>query len=58
VADWYGLPYLATRGGAESLYPEFRQKMGKPEHPAQVCTRYCECGARGNTSCLVDAKGR
>ncbi len=33
VADWYGLPYEATRGGAETLYPEYRKKMGKPEHP-------------------------
>ena len=27
VADWYGLPYDATRGGAETLYPEY--KLGK-----------------------------
>ncbi len=33
VADWYGLPYDATRGGAETLYPEYRKKMDKPEHP-------------------------
>jgi len=47
VADWYGLPYEATRGGAETLYPEYRKKMGKPEHPRQQCERYCSCGAEG-----------
>jgi hypothetical protein len=47
VADWYGLPYEATRGGAETLYPEYRKKMGKPEHTPDRCGRYCECGAEG-----------
>jgi hypothetical protein len=45
VADWYGLPYVATRGGAETMYPEFRQKMGKPDNPVPAkCERYCVCG--------------
>ena len=47
VSDWYGLPYEATRGGAETLYPEYRKKMGKPEHPRDRCERYCSCGAEG-----------
>jgi len=47
VADWYGLPYAATRGGAETLYPEYRKKMGQPEHPRDRCERYCSCGAEG-----------
>jgi hypothetical protein len=47
VADWYGLPYEATRGGAETLYPEYRKKMEKPEHPRDRCERYCSCGAEG-----------
>jgi hypothetical protein len=47
VADWYGLPYDATRGGAETLYPEYRKKMGQPEHPRDRCERYCSCGAEG-----------
>ncbi len=25
-ADWYGLPYEATRGGAETLYPEYHEE--------------------------------
>ena len=41
-ADWYGLPYEATRGGAETLYPEYRDKMGK-YNPPDHCTRYCRC---------------
>jgi hypothetical protein len=47
VADWYGLPYDATRGGAETLYPEYRKTMDKPEHPREKCERYCSCGAEG-----------
>jgi hypothetical protein len=42
-ADWYGLPFEATRGGAETLYPEYRKRMPKPEHPKEVCERYCDC---------------
>jgi hypothetical protein len=56
VADWYGLPYQVTRGGAETLYPEYREKMPKPEKPKQMCERYCDCGAGANTACLLDAK--
>jgi len=41
-ADWYGLPYEATRGGAETLYPEYRSRMGKYTPPAK-CDRYCTC---------------
>ncbi len=41
-AAWYGLPYEATRGGAETLYPEYRNKMG-PYNPPAKCTRYCTC---------------
>jgi hypothetical protein len=47
VADWYGLPYEATRGGAETLYPEYRAKMGKPEKVLEKCQRYCTCGQNG-----------
>ena len=43
-ADWYGLPWEATRGGAETLYPEYRKTMSKPEHPKEFCERYCDCG--------------
>jgi hypothetical protein len=47
VADWYGLPYEATRGGAETLYPEYRSKMTKAERTPEKCDRYCTCGQNG-----------
>jgi hypothetical protein len=47
VADWYGLPYEATRGGAETLYPEYQLKVPKPTNPPDRCTRYCTCGMDG-----------
>jgi hypothetical protein len=44
VADWYGLPREATRGGAETMYPEYRKKMGKPAVPPPAhCERFCIC---------------
>ena len=47
VADWYGVPYEATRGGAQTLYPEYKAKMGKPDKSPPVCERYCKCGQNG-----------
>ncbi len=44
VADWYGLPYEATRGGAQTMYPEYRKTMPKPDHIPEKCARYCTCG--------------
>lgn len=45
VADWYGLPAAATRGGAETMYPEYRKVMGRPTNPPPAkCERYCNCG--------------
>jgi hypothetical protein len=44
VADWYGLPAGATRGGAETMYPEYRKKMGPPHaKPPAHCERFCVC---------------
>jgi hypothetical protein len=53
VSDWYGLPNIVTRGGADTMYPEFRKKMPKPENPKQVCDRYCDCGAQNNVGCSL-----
>ena len=48
VADWYGLPAAATRGGAETMYPEYRKTMGSPTNPPPaICKRYCNCGLNG-----------
>ena len=41
-SEWYGLPFEATRGGAETLYPEYRKKLDTYKPPA-MCTRYCNC---------------
>jgi hypothetical protein len=41
-AEWYGLPFEATRGGARTLYPEY-QLMLEDYDPPDVCERYCNC---------------
>ena len=46
-ADLYGLPFEGTRGGAETIYPEFRFQMTKPAKVPEKCTRYCNCGQDG-----------
>jgi hypothetical protein len=44
VADWYGLPLDGTRGGAETMYPDYLLKMGKPHStPPAHCERFCLC---------------
>jgi hypothetical protein len=52
-ANWYGLPFEATRGGAETLYPEYRSKIA-PYNPPAKCTRYCNCTSLFN--CNVDSR--
>ena len=42
ISEWYGLPYEATRGGAETLYPEYRLKLNGYKAPPK-CDRYCTC---------------
>jgi hypothetical protein len=41
-AAWYNLPFEATRGTAESLYPEFRSKLGT-YRAKERCERFCVC---------------
>ena len=41
-ADYYGLPFEATRGGKETLYPEYQEKLKNYKPPAK-CERYCRC---------------
>jgi hypothetical protein len=44
VADWYGIPYEAVRGGAKTIYPEYKLTMTKPENPPPArCERFCVC---------------
>ena len=42
-ADWYGLPFEATRGGAETMYPEYRRTLKQTFSTLDRCTRYCTC---------------
>ncbi len=52
-ADFYGLPYEATRGGKETLYPEYQEKLKDYKPPAK-CERYCRC--IGLFECNVNAR--
>lgn len=42
ISEWYGIPFEATRGGAETQYPEYRQRLNGYNPPAK-CDRYCTC---------------
>jgi len=41
-ANYYGLPFEATRGGKETLYPEYQDKLKGYKQPAK-CERFCRC---------------
>jgi len=58
VSEWYALPSAVMRGGEETMYPEYRQKIGAPEKPKAACDRYCNCGAQDNPTCLVAPRSR
>jgi hypothetical protein len=42
-AERYGLPIAGARGGAQTMYPEYRQTMGPPAATPKVCTLFCRC---------------
>jgi len=42
-AGWYGIPFEATRGGAETMYPEYRLKLKQTWSTLDRCGRYCTC---------------
>lgn len=42
-AERYGLPLDGVRGGANTMYPEYRLTMGKPAATPQQCTLFCRC---------------
>ena len=46
-SNWYGLPYEATRGGAETMYPEYRSKLPQTWSTLDRCGRYCTCMNEG-----------
>jgi hypothetical protein len=52
-ANWYGLPFEATRGGAETMYPEYRSKL-RDYKPPDKCDRYCACLTLFGNGCNVN----
>ena len=55
-AEWYALPFEATRGGAETMYPEYRSKIQGIYKPKERCERFCNCTGFGD--CLSPTGGR
>jgi hypothetical protein len=51
-SEWYGLPFEATRGGAETMYPEYRQKLKQTFSTLDRCGRYCTC-FNANAGCTL-----
>jgi hypothetical protein len=46
LSDLYKVPYDAVRGGAATLYPEYRKKLKDIYMPPAMCTKNC-CGGVG-----------
>jgi hypothetical protein len=46
-SEWYAVPFEATRGGAETLYPEYRSKL-RDYAPKIRCERFCTCTGFGD----------
>jgi hypothetical protein len=51
IVEWYGVPLDGMRGGSDTIYPEYRDRMVLPDNPPEVCTLYCDCGG-DNRICL------
>jgi hypothetical protein len=51
-SGWYGIPFEATRGGAETMYPEYRKTLTQTFSTLDRCTRYCTC-FNANSGCDV-----
>ena len=46
-AERYGLPQSGVRGGADTIYPEYRSKMERPASAPPHCTFFCTCMNQG-----------
>jgi hypothetical protein len=57
-ANWYGVPFEATRGGAETMYPEYRSKMPQTFSTLDRCGRYCTCMNQGAGCALTPPRGQ
>jgi len=42
-SEWYGVTFESTRGGAETMYPEYRELMPQTWSTLDRCERYCTC---------------
>jgi hypothetical protein len=42
-SELYGIPFAATRGGAETMYPEYRRVLKQTFSTLDRCQRYCTC---------------
>jgi hypothetical protein len=40
--EWYAVPEAGARGGAPTLYPEFKATI-KDAKPKDTCERFCNC---------------
>ena len=56
VSKMYGIPQIAVRGGAETMYPEFRKKIKDAYVAPAKCERYC-CGWGGGGGSTAILKG-
>lgn len=48
ASEMYGVPYEASRGGANTLYPEYRETFKQTWSALDRCTKYCTCMNVGN----------
>ena len=61
ISKLYNIPLEAVRGGAETMYPEYRKKLKDVYAAPEMCTRYC-CGwggggvplGPGNSNCVTN----
>jgi hypothetical protein len=47
-AQEFGIPYLATRGGAETMYPEYREKLKTLPKPVKAAASGRQGGSNAN----------
>jgi hypothetical protein len=44
ITGWYGLPAEVLRGGAETMYPDYKKRIPPPAAPPPLmCGRLCTC---------------
>jgi hypothetical protein len=56
VPQYYNLPVETVLGGAETMYPEYRQKLKDRYVRPEKCARYC--GADATLGLIIDGSGQ